>query len=59
MTSHLAGSGPLWADPPRVAADVLRAVDRGRAVLYTPWFWRWVMLAVTGLPRPLLHRTRL
>lgn len=59
MTDHLDRRGPLWATPERVAADVLRAVDRRRAVLYTPWFWRWIMLAVAAVPRPLFHRTKL
>jgi short-subunit dehydrogenase len=56
MTDHLSREGPLWAPPERVAADILRAVDRRRAVLYTPWFWRWVMLGVRAAPRPLFHR---
>jgi hypothetical protein len=59
MTEHLPRGGPLWAAPERVAADILRAVDGRRAVLYTPWFWRWIMLAVSLAPRPLFHRTRL
>ncbi len=59
MTAHLPRHGPAWATPERVAADILRAIDRRRAVLHTPWFWRWIMLVVTSLPRPLLHRTKL
>lgn len=59
MTEHLARGGPLWAEPDRVAADIVRAAESGRAVLYTPWFWRGVMAAVRGLPRPLFHRTSL
>lgn len=59
MTDHLPREGPLWSTPEAVARDVLRAVERRRAVLYTPWFWRWIMLAVRTTPRSLLHRTRL
>ena len=59
MTAHLPQAGPLWAQPDRVARDILRAVETGRAVLYTPWFWRGIMAGVRNLPRPLLHRTRL
>lgn len=58
MTAQVAQGGPLWATPERVAADILRAVASRRAVLYTPWFWRWIMLIVTSLPRAVLHRTR-
>ena len=57
MTEHLPRGGPLWAAPDRVAADILRAVQRRRAVLYTPWFWRIILAIVCALPRPLFHRT--
>ena len=59
MTAHLARGGPLWATPDQVARDIVRAVERRRAVLYTPWFWRWIMLIVRSLPRAVLHRTGL
>jgi hypothetical protein len=59
MTAHLPQGGPLWASPQRVARDIVAAVDGGRDVLYTPAFWRGIMLAVRGLPRPLFHRTKL
>jgi hypothetical protein len=59
MTAHLPRTGPLWAEPAAVAADVVRAVDARRAVVYTPWFWRWILLVVRSVPRPLFHRTRL
>ncbi|MBB5752904.1 SDR family oxidoreductase [Prosthecomicrobium pneumaticum] len=58
MTAHLPRGGPLWATPDRVAADIARAVARRKAVLYTPWFWGFIMMIVRALPRPLFHRTR-
>src|SRR6185369_6018781 len=51
--------GPLWAAPGRVARDIVRAVDRGAGVAYTPWFWRWIMLVVRHIPEPLFVRTKL
>jgi decaprenylphospho-beta-D-erythro-pentofuranosid-2-ulose 2-reductase len=57
MTGHLPQTGPLWAEPERVAADIVRALHRRRAVLYTPWFWRGILLVVRALPRALFHRT--
>ena len=59
MTEHLPQGGKLWADPDRVAADIMRAIRRRRAVLYTPWFWRIILAIVRALPRPLFHRTSL
>jgi decaprenylphospho-beta-D-erythro-pentofuranosid-2-ulose 2-reductase len=57
MTEHLPQGGPLWAEPDRVAADIVRALRRRRAVLYTPWFWRVILAVVRALPRALFHRT--
>jgi decaprenylphospho-beta-D-erythro-pentofuranosid-2-ulose 2-reductase len=59
MTAHLDRSGPLWVEPDRVAADIELAVRRKRAVVYTPWFWGLIMLAIRVMPRFLFYRTNL
>jgi decaprenylphospho-beta-D-erythro-pentofuranosid-2-ulose 2-reductase len=51
--------GPLWASPDRVAGDIVREIERGNGALYTPWFWRWIMLLVVHLPQWLFLRSRL
>jgi hypothetical protein len=33
-------------------------MERGRAVLYTPWYWRWIMRVIRALPEPLFVRLR-
>ena len=58
MTAHLPSVGPLWADPPRVGAAIARAMERGRGVVYVPWFWYWIMLIVRHLPHFLFRRLR-
>ena len=59
MTAHLKQSGPLWATPEQVAADIERAITRRGAVLYTPWFWRPIMAVIRCVPRSVFHRTSL
>ena len=49
----------LWATPARVARDVIRAERRGRDVSYAPWFWRPIMLIITGIPERLFKRLSL
>jgi short-subunit dehydrogenase len=49
MTAHLP-QGPLFAPPERVARDILRAIRKRRDILYTPWFWRWILLLVRAIP---------
>jgi decaprenylphospho-beta-D-erythro-pentofuranosid-2-ulose 2-reductase len=58
MTADFAKSG-LWATPDRIAVDIERAVDRGRAVVYTPWFWWPIMLIIRHLPRFMFHRLKI
>ncbi len=47
---------PFAGEPDAVARDVLRAIDRRRPVLFTPWPWRWVMLVIRNLPRFVMRR---
>lgn len=49
MTAHLP-QGPLFATPDTVARDILRAMEHRRDVLYTPWFWRWIMAVIRVIP---------
>ncbi len=52
--------GVLLAAPPeRVARDALRAIDRDRAVAYTPFFWRAIMTAIRWLPDAIFKRLAL
>jgi len=47
---------PFAGEPEAVAASVLRAIDRGRPVVYAPPIWRWVMLVIRSLPRFVMRR---
>jgi len=58
MTAALL-KGPLWASPDRVAGDIVRALQRRSGTLYTPWFWRLIMLFVIHLPERLFLRSKL
>ena len=42
--------------PDRVAKDILRALERGADVVYTPPIWRLVMLVVRLLPERLFKK---
>ena len=51
--------GALWATPAKVAADLVRAMDRGSSVIYTPWFWRPIMWVIRSVPETVFRRLRL
>jgi short-subunit dehydrogenase len=50
--------GALWSTPERVAQDIVRGVERGQTVIYTPRFWSPVMALIRHMPQPLFLRTR-
>lgn len=54
------------ADPPRrmasassVAAQIVKAMARGRAVVYAPSVWRWIMTVIRCIPERLFVRLKL
>jgi decaprenylphospho-beta-D-erythro-pentofuranosid-2-ulose 2-reductase len=51
--------GLLWASPAAVAGSIVRAMDSGASVLYTPWFWRPIMWIVTCVPESMFRRLRM
>lgn len=58
MTAHLK-KGLLMASPDKVARDILRAAEKDCCVLYTPWFWRWIMLIIKCIPEKVFRRLKL
>lgn len=51
--------GPLWASPEHVARGIVRAIDKRRAVVYLPWFWRGIMAVIRCVPESVFQRIKL
>jgi short-subunit dehydrogenase len=49
----------LTARPDEVAKDIVRAQEKDRDVLYTKWFWKWIMLVIKALPEAIFKKTNL
>jgi decaprenylphospho-beta-D-erythro-pentofuranosid-2-ulose 2-reductase len=47
---------PFAAEAPEAAAAALRAIDRGRPVVFASGIWRWIMLVIRLLPRAVMRR---
>jgi len=58
MTAALK-KGILWAAPETVASAIVRAMDRGASIIYTPWFWRPIMWLVRAVPETIFRRLKL
>lgn len=60
MTEGMKRSGPLWTSAKDMARIVVAAIDKKRGpIIYTPWFWRWIMLIIRLVPSPVFHKTKL
>lgn len=47
---------PFAGEPDGVARVVLKAIDKGAPEVFAPPIWRWVMLVIRYLPRPVMRR---
>jgi decaprenylphospho-beta-D-erythro-pentofuranosid-2-ulose 2-reductase len=56
MTAHMKAGGARLAPVEDVARGIVRAVARGRAVVYVPGAWRWIMLVLRHLPAVVFDR---
>lgn len=59
MTQGLALPKLLLVTPDKVAQDIVKAVEKRRDTLYTPWFWRLIMLIIIHIPGTLFKRLSL
>jgi short-subunit dehydrogenase len=59
MTAAIDKGGPLWATPDKVAGDIVAAMDKGNATIYTPWFWRGILAIIRNVPYAIFRKTQL
>ncbi len=56
MTAHLPRS-PLLADKETVAQAIIKAIGKGKSTtIYSPWYWRYIMLVIKALPPAIMAR---
>lgn len=58
MTRSLPLPQALVVSADQVAGDIVNAIEKNRAVLYTPWFWRYIMLIIIHLPGFVFRRMK-
>ena len=51
--------GPLWVSPEVVANSIVKAIEKKKDVLYTPWFWFWIMLIIKLIPEKIFKKMSL
>lgn len=51
--------GMLWSPPERIAAGIVKAMERGTPEVYLPWFWRPIMFVLRHLPESIFVRLKI
>jgi len=49
----------LVATPEAVAEDLWKAVRKRKNVIYTPFFWRYIMLIIRHIPEPIFKKMKI
>ncbi len=57
MTEGLELPGMLTAEPEDVAKDVYKAYKKGKDIIYSKWFWRFIIRITTAIPETIFKRT--
>jgi len=50
MVKAAQGATPFLISPEKAAEDIWKAMQKRKQVIYTPFIWRWIMLAIQHTP---------
>ena len=59
MTIKYEKKGLLWAKPDKIAQDIITGIIRKKTVVYTPWYWYWIMSLINMIPESIFKRMKL
>ena len=58
MVAHLEKNF-LFAKPEKIALDIRKAINKRKQVIYTPGFWRWIMLVIKLIPESIFKSMKI
>jgi short-subunit dehydrogenase len=56
MLKAAQGKTPFPISPDKAADDIWKAMRRRRQLIYTPFFWRWIMFTIQHIPSAVFRR---
>ena len=59
MTSHLNIPNFILAEPEEIAQDVYNGWSHGKNIIYTRWYWKYIMFLIRNIPEYIFKRTSL
>jgi len=51
--------GALWATPEKVANEIVSAIEKRKNIIYTPFFWQFIMMIIKSVPEIIFKRLSL
>lgn len=59
MTSNLKLPPLITAEPDAVAKQIFNSYKKGRNIIYSLWYWRWIMFLIRLIPESIFKRLNL
>ncbi len=59
MTQGMSLPRLITASPEAVADDIYKAYKNKRNIIYSRWYWRWIMLIIKGIPESIFKKLSL
>jgi len=59
MTYGMPLPKPLVASPKKVGKDIYKAMVKGKSIIYSPFYWRWIMRIVKSMPEFIFKKLKL
>lgn len=59
MTYGMPLPKPLVASPLKVGSDIYKAMKNEKSIVYTPFYWKWIMLIVKSIPEFIFKKLKL
>ena len=59
MTSHLELPYLLTTNPDSISKDIIKSILKKREVVYSKWFWKWIMISIKLIPDFIFKKMKL
>ena len=58
MTSHLDLPKILTASPDQISIYIINSIKKKKNVIYSKWFWKWIMLIIKSIPEKVFKKMK-
>lgn len=59
MTKHLDLPKILTASPNDISSDIIKSIKDKKNIIYTKWFWKWIMIIIESIPEFIFKKLKL